>query len=168
MASLDVEACFLERTSALEQFPKQFSLVDKIVSKYKQQQSIYKEGYLLQDGGDLKGKIENRFFILRGSQLSGYHEVSRKAKIDINLLKVTKVLRNEDIQTDDGGQRNFTDWVLFNECFQLIFDDGERITFNAECSDEVKNAWYCKLKEVVELNVFHQPWVCLLYTSRCV
>lgn len=61
VASLDVEACFLERTSAFEQFPKQFSLVNKIVSKYKLQQNIYKEGYLLQDGGDLKGKIENRF-----------------------------------------------------------------------------------------------------------
>ncbi|CAI4950016.1 CRE_collapsed_G0031420.mRNA.1.CDS.1 [Saccharomyces cerevisiae] len=159
VASLDVEACFLERTSAFEQFPKQFSLVNKIVSKYKLQQNIYKEGYLLQDGGDLKGKIENRFFKLHGSQLSGYHEISRKAKIDINLLKVTKVLRNEDIQADNGGQRNFTDWVLFNECFQLVFDDGERITFNAECSNEEKSDWYNKLQEVVELNVFHQPWV---------
>ncbi|QHS74318.1 Bud4p [Saccharomyces paradoxus] len=159
VASLNVEACFLGRTSAFEQFPKQFSLVRKIISKYKLQQNIYKEGYLLQDGGDLKGKIENRFFKLHGSQLSGYHEISRKAKIDINLLKVTKVLHNEDIQADDGGQRNFTDWVLFNECFQLVFDDGERITFNAECSNEEKSDWYNKLQEVVELNVFHQPWV---------
>lgn len=74
-------------------------------------------------------------------------------------MKVTKVLRNEDIQADNGGQRNFTDWVLFNECFQLVFDDGERITFNAECSNEEKSDWYNKLQEVVELNVFHQPWV---------
>ncbi|CAI4043962.1 Bud4p SKDI_10G2910 [Saccharomyces kudriavzevii IFO 1802] len=159
VASLDVEACFLQRTAALEQFPKKLTLVNRIVSKYKLQQDIHKEGYLLQDGGDLKGTIENRLFKLHGSQLSGYHEISGKAKIDINLLKVTKVLRNEDIETDNDGQRNFTDWVLFNECFQLVFDDGERITFNAECSKEEKNSWYNKLKEVIDLNAFHQPWV---------
>ena len=159
VASLDVEACFLKRTSAFEQFPKTLSLVNKIISKYKLQKNIYKEGYLLQDGGDLNGKIESRFFKLHGSQLSGYHEISKKAKIDINLLKVTEVLCNEDIQTKDGERRNFTEWVLFNECFQLVFDDGERITFNADCSNEEKNDWYNKLKEVVELNAFHQPWV---------
>ncbi len=32
-----------------------------------------------------------------------------------------KVLRNEDIQADNGEQRNLIDWVLFNECPQLVF-----------------------------------------------
>lgn len=159
IGKLKLNACYFQRISNLEKFPVSMKKAHDIVKKYRHQQEITMEGFLLQEGGDVKSQMKNRYFKLHGNELIGYHEVTRKPKININLLKVVKVVGKDDIATNKDAVRNFTAWVLMSDCFQLVFDDGEVITFSAESSHEEKQSWYIKLKETIELNAFHQPWV---------
>lgn len=159
IGKLNIKACYFQRLSNLEKFPSTMKKAHEIVKKYRHQQDIKMEGFLLQEGGDVKSQMKNRYFKLHGNELIGYHEVTMKPKIHINLLKVVKIVGKDDIVTNRDAVRNFTAWVLMNDCFQLVFDDGEVITFSAESSHEEKQQWYAKLKEVTELNAFHQPWV---------
>lgn len=156
VGKLRLEACHLERTSPLEKFPKTLAIAHNIVSEYRKQQSISKEGFLLQEGGDIQGGIQRRFFKLQGSNMLGYHERTRQPKIDINLLKVIDIFGPGDIPKE--GERNLTDLVLFSGCFHLIFDNGEKIAFSSEAADE-ETDWCEKIKTVIDLNRCHQPWV---------
>ncbi|CCK69895.1 Bud4p KNAG_0D01430 [Huiozyma naganishii CBS 8797] len=157
IGKLKYQCSFIKRTSNLETFPSTFEAAKKVVQEYQYQQGIYKEGRLLQDGGDLDGVLQNRLFKLKGTRLIGYNESSMKAKIKINLLNVDVVVDSEQISKKG---RNFTDLFLFGEsCFQLVFKDGESITFISQnCLEETKE-WFAILKKIVELNVTHQPWV---------
>ncbi|GAV56193.1 hypothetical protein ZYGR_0BA00990 [Zygosaccharomyces rouxii] len=154
IGKLQLETCYLSRSSALEKFPKSLAIARGIMSKYKSQQSISKEGYLMQEGGDLGNDTARRFFKLQGNKLIGYHEVTRKAKIIVNLLKVSDVkgladTNNETFNEDLGAQN----------CFHLVFANEETITFDTEFSTDEKYDWFIKLKRVVDLNKSHQPWV---------
>lgn len=156
VGTLKVEACHLERTSPLEKFPITLAIAQNIISKYKTQQAISKEGYLLQEGGDLQGGIQRRFFKLQGINMLGYHEITGQPKVDINLLKVVNVFGPGDMPKE--GERNLTDLVLFSGCFHLIFDNGEKIAFSPESAAE-EAEWSSKIKDVIDLNRCHQPWV---------
>ncbi|CCH62909.1 hypothetical protein TBLA_0I02510 [Henningerozyma blattae CBS 6284] len=158
VADLKFAGCYLERTSKDERFPRSIKYAKTIVEKYRCQQRIFKTGYLLQEGGDVTANIQRKYFKLQGTSLVGYHEVTRTANIIINLLKVSKVLNSDDVAQEEG--RNFTNTVLFGDCVQLVFEDGEAITLNTEGRQaNGKNDWYDKLKEIVSLNICHQPWV---------
>lgn len=157
IGTLCIEACYLARSSPLERFPKTMVIAQSIITRYKMQQSISKEGYLLQDGGDVQGRIQRRFFKLQGTSIFGYHEITKQAKVVINLLKVVKVVGPGDVPKDT--ERNLTDLVLFGGCFHLIFDNDEKITLSTESATGDNNEWYTKIKSVVELNKCHQPWV---------
>lgn len=156
IGTLNIEACHLERTSPFEKLPKTLAIAHNIISKYRAQQAITKEGFLLQEGGDVEGSIQRRFFKLQGNNMLGYHEMSRQAKVDINLLKVVNVFGPGDVPKE--GERNLTDLVLFSGCFHLVFDNGERIAFSTESAEE-EAEWFNKIKDVVDLNRCHQPWV---------
>lgn len=160
---LKIDACYLSRTSELESLPKSLSIARKVVEKYRRQAEIEMEGYLLQEGGDVGDILTNRYYKLKGIELIGYHEISMAPKININLLNVVQVLHKSDIlsedEKNDNQRRNITDILLFNESFQLVFADGERITLVTDSTSDTPDAWYHKLKEVVDLNCFHQPWV---------
>ena len=149
-------ACFIERTSNSERFPKTMALVNDIIKKYKKQAKITKEGFLMQEGGDAQNGMIKRYFKLEGTQLVGYHEVSRNPKIKINLLKV-KNLEERGIGRKSGG-RYFTDSLL-DSSFKLIFEDGECITMNSEISRADAREWCEKIRESLDLNFVHQPWV---------
>lgn len=153
---MNIEACHLERTSPFEKLPKTLAIAHNIISKYRAQQAITMEGFLLQEGGDVEGSIQRRFFKLQGNHMLGYHEMSRQAKVDINLLKVVDVFGPGDVPKE--GERNLTDLVLFSGCFHLVFDNGERIAFSTESAAE-EAEWFNKIKDVVDLNRCHQPWV---------
>ena len=149
-------ACFIKRTSNSERFPKTMTLVNDIIKKYKKQAKITKEGFLMQEGGDAKNGMIKRYFKLEGSQLVGYHEVSRNPKIKINLLKV-KDIEERGIGRKPGG-RYFTDSLL-DSSFKLIFEDGECISMNSEISRADAREWCEKIRESLDLNFVHQPWV---------
>ncbi|SMN21044.1 similar to Saccharomyces cerevisiae YJR092W BUD4 Involved in bud-site selection and required for the axial budding pattern [Maudiozyma saulgeensis] len=159
IGSISLDTCYLQRSSCLERFPKSLNLVHDMVGRLKTQRSIKKEGPLLQEGGDLQGLLKKRYFKLEGNTLTGYHEVSRKAKIDINLLSAIDVIDNNDFQSKKATNRDFTNLVLFGESFKIIFQDGETISFNSDTSVTETRDWYNKIKESVSLNVVHQPWV---------
>lgn len=156
MGALHVEACYLERTSHLEKFPKTLEIARNIISKYNQQQAIFKEGYMLQEGGDVQSNIQRRFFKLQGNNMLGYHEITGQPKLAINLLKVVRVFGPGDVPKE--GERNLTDLVLLSGCFHLVFDNDEKITFSTETAEDGED-WCNKIQEVVSLNRCHQPWV---------
>lgn len=162
IGTLNIEACYLERTSPLERFPKTLKIARSIISKYMQQQAIFKEGYMLQEGGDVQNNIQRRFFRLQGNNILGYHEITRQPKLAINLLKVLRVFGPGDIPKE--GERNLTDLVLFSGCFHLVFDNEERITFSTESPKDGED-WCNKIREVVSLNRCHQPWVKYFHQS---
>ncbi|QLL31531.1 hypothetical protein HG536_0B03950 [Torulaspora globosa] len=162
IGALNIEACYLERTSPLEKFPKTLQIARSIISKYMQQQAIFKEGYMLQEGGDVQSNIQRRFFRLQGNNMLGYHEITRQPKLAVNLLKVVKVFGPGDIPK--GGERNLTDLVLFSGCFHLVFDNEERITFSTESPKDGED-WCNKISEVISLNRCHQPWVKYFHQS---
>ncbi|SCU98189.1 LADA_0H11188g1_1 [Lachancea dasiensis] len=159
IGEIQIEMCFLPRTSQLEKFPKTLKLAHDIVNKYSEQQDTKFEGFLWQEGGDIDGMLQKRYFVLNGTQLVAHHEITRKPQAMINLLKVVSVV-GEGKLTETAVQRvrNFTDVVLFSECFKLIFENGEVINLDAESADD-KNTWTNLLSHVVDLNKFHQPWV---------
>ena len=154
-----LDSCYLKRTSNLERFPKSLKIVHDMIRRFKIQGQIRKEGSLLQEGGDIQGLLEKRYFKLEGNTLTGYHEISRKAKIEVNLLKAIDVIDNNDFQKQTATGRDFTNLVLFGESFKIIFNDGETISFNSDTSAVETRDWYNKIKESIALNVVHQPWV---------
>lgn len=158
--NIKMNVCYIHRKSNEEILPDTLSNCEKIVERYQKQQNIRMDGYLLQDGGDLSGKIQRRFFELDGHTLTGYHETLHKPQISINLLNVKYVLT--DGEYPENGERNFTNFtnlVLLSDCIQLIFENDEVISFSIEGGEEEKKNWYFKLKESVQLNITHQPWV---------
>lgn len=156
IGTLHVEACYLERTSPLEKFPKTLEIAQNIISKFNLQQSIYKEGHMLQEGGDVQSTIQRRFFKLQGNNMIGYHDITMQPKLTINLLKVVRVFGPGDIPRQ--GERNLTDLVLLSGCFHLVFDNDEKITFSTESAQDGED-WCRKINHVVSLNKCHQPWV---------
>lgn len=159
IGNISLDTCYLQRSSPLERFPKSLKLVHDMVGRLKSQRSIKKEGSLLQEGGDILGLLKKRYFKLEGNTLTGYHEISRKAKIDINLLNAIDVIDSNDFQSKKATNRDFTNLVLFGESFKIIFNDGEIISFNSDTSAIETRDWYNKIKESIALNVVHQPWV---------
>ncbi|CAR24091.1 Bud4p [Lachancea thermotolerans CBS 6340] len=159
VGEVTLEMCFLPRTSKHEKFPKTLKLAQDVVDKYNEQQRINFQGYLWQEGGDIDCLLQKRYFVLKGTQLVAHHEITKKPQALINLLKVVSVVGEGKITEDNIKKvRNFTDIVLFSECFKLIFENGEVINLDAE-SAELKSKWTELLTRVVELNKFHQPWV---------
>lgn len=154
--TLYYDSYFSRRVSTFESFPKTLSQAINMARKLNLQNSITKEGPMLQDGGDLNGLLENRFFILHGTKLVGYHEITMKPKIEINLLNVVDISDNTD--TEPSG-RNFTNLFLFGECFQLTFKDGEQMSFTCQMSGSETREWFHTIKQVIDLNVTHQPWI---------
>lgn len=157
IGKLKLDVCYLSRSSALEKFPKSLAIAFGILSKYRSQQSMSKEGYLMQTGGDLGDEIIRRYFKLRGNKLVGYHEITREAKIIINLLMVSDVLGMTYTDNEDSNEEQ--------QCFQLVFANGDTITFDTEFSTDEKYDWFVKLKRIVDLNKSHQPWVKAFHQS---
>ncbi|CAL9728671.1 bud site selection protein 4 [Monosporozyma unispora] len=159
-ATFKHKSYFAKRSSSLESFPSTLKNAIAMAQKYKKQQEIKKEGFLVQDGGDLNGMIEKRFFKLHGTELVGYHERSMKPKININLLNVKDITSTLEEKDSNGkAVRNFTNLFLFGECFTLLFNNNESISFNCQLSGKDTREWYSTLKEVIDLNVTHQPWI---------
>ncbi|EDO16582.1 hypothetical protein Kpol_520p2 [Vanderwaltozyma polyspora DSM 70294] len=172
VADLKMEVCYLDRVSNKEVFPVSFDKCEMIIKKYKEQLLISKEGYLMQEGGDVCNNLVRRFFKLQGTDLIGYHEVSNLPVVTINMLKVIDVVSSDDLKEEEGKQRsgnskrNFTDHVLFGGCIQLVFTDEEVINLYADTSAQEKIEWYSKLKKTVDLNICHQPWVTKLAEAQ--
>ena len=158
--SLRIKVSHISRTSKDEILPSSLRVANQILEKYKKQQNITKCGYMVQDGGDLSGKIQRRYYELNGNVLTACHETSHKPQLLINLLNVKTVAGYDNYNEDDQRKfTNFTDMILLNECIQLVFDNGEVISFNVEGGEEEKSDWFMKINEVIQLNVAHQPWV---------
>lgn len=152
-------AAFFPRTAAEEALPATWARAQRIAEGYARQQAVRMEGFLLQDGGDARaGVLCRRWFELRGSALIGCHEVSRRPQLSVNLLNVVRVVSGAE-STGERNFSNFTDQILLSECLQLVFANGEVITFNVEGGDAVRDQWCAALTESVTYNVAHQPWV---------
>ncbi|KAG0674285.1 Bud site selection protein bud4 [Kluyveromyces marxianus] len=157
VCSLAADILYIPRTSPMERFPKNLKSVKKCYQKYLEQQNISKEGFLWQEGGDVDGMLKRRYMVLKGTELIAHDENSRKPETLLNLLNVVDVY--VDGKTISGKQiRNFTDMVLFSDCFKLVFVNDEVINFNAD-SQTSKREWVDALSRVIELNKFHQPWI---------
>ncbi|AAS54185.1 AGL306Cp [Eremothecium gossypii ATCC 10895] len=157
--ALVVDMCYLPRTSRFEKFPKTLQIARRVVNKFKEQKAIAMEGFMWQEGGDTE-VLKRRYFTLNGTQLVAHHEITKKPKAMINLLRVEKLLTEAEISREmlSSSSRCFTDLVLLHECFVLFFENGEEIMFNPDTKTE-KLEWIEKLRKVIELNRFHQPWV---------
>lgn len=159
VGTLNVEMLYVSRKTNDECIPLQFNKVEKIISKHLHQMDLHKEGYMLQEGGDIiEGTIQRRYFQLHGTTLWACHEMTQHPLISINLLNVDKITSSS--QVGDRNFTNFTDIVLFGDHIKLQFFDGEAITLTADTNDNgVLDEWCHTLQEIVSLNVSHQPWV---------
>ncbi|AET41002.1 Bud4p Ecym_7154 [Eremothecium cymbalariae DBVPG len=155
---INMTMCYLPRISPLEKFPKSLKVAEDIVEGYKQQQTIQYEGYMWQEGGDTD-VLKRRYFKLNGTRLVAHHEVTRRPRALMNMLKVVRLVNHgSSRELVDVKKRFITDLVLLNECFKLHFENGEEILFNPDTRVE-KLEWVEKLTAVIKLNRFHQPWV---------
>ncbi|CCE61810.1 hypothetical protein TPHA_0B01370 [Tetrapisispora phaffii CBS 4417] len=176
VGKISLDICYLERVDNLEKFPTSLEKCNKIVSKYQEQQLITKEGYLLQEGGDVANVLTRRYFKLRGSSLIGYHVASMQPVVTINLLNVKSILNGNESVTNGNGQhdkgdeanikRNFTDQILFSGSIQIVFNDDEVINLNTDTSSVDKDDWFMKFQRAIELNICHQPWVKKYYQKN--
>ncbi|CDO94359.1 unnamed protein product [Kluyveromyces dobzhanskii CBS 2104] len=155
--TITADVMYIPRTSSMERFPKNLKSVEKCCQKYLEQQKIKKEGFLWQEGGDVEGMLKRRYMELSGTELIAHDEFTKKPQTLLNLLNVVDIY--VDGKTATGKQmRNFTEMVLFSDCFKLLFSNDEVINFNAD-SNTLKHEWVQILTRVVELNKFHQPWI---------
>lgn len=164
VCNLEFDILYLPRVSQLERFPKSLEAVRKCHEKYMEQQSITKEGYLWQEGGDIDGLMKKRYYKLKGTDLIAHEAVTQKPITLLNLLNVIDIY--VDGKSISGKQiRNFTDVVLLNDCFKLFFSNDEIVNFNAD-SKVLKKEWVEALSKVVQLNKFHQPWIKKLISEQ--
>lgn len=152
IGTLDIDMCYLPRSSPLEKFPKTLKLAKKIVDKLSEQSMIEQTGYLWQNGGDTAGSSRKLYFELKGSNLIACNEITKKPKALINLLNVTHIVATDEHNT------KAKDIPHFDNCFEILFRNREVIYFGAETID-LKNQWIESIDNVLKLNKFHQPWV---------
>ncbi|CCD26960.1 uncharacterized protein NDAI_0J00680 [Naumovozyma dairenensis CBS 421] len=157
---LEMSLCYLERSLNEETFPSSLLDAQKIIKRYNEKQNIQKEGYMLQEGGDIEGAaLQKRLFKLHGTELVGYHEISGKPRIRINMLKVKEVVGTDRIGKDGEVFTSTADSFSLGTSIQLIFENDEKLTLVSEDSDAGKGDWFNTLSRVVSLNASHQPWI---------
>ena len=158
---IGVSLLWIPRNAAEETIPTTLRDVERVAEKYKYQKAITKEGYLMQEGADHPGEPCRRYFMLNGTQLIGCHEVTLVPEIDINLLQAENVIYGGSVSGESGKRNftNFTNLILLGSNIKLVFRDGEIINLYVESEEVEKNDWFLKLREVVHLNAYHQPWV---------
>lgn len=162
IGKMDVTMMYIPRTSPLETLPPSMKIANSIADHLVEQSNVRHEGFLFQEGGDCD-LWKRRFFRLEGTKLIAHHEVTKKPRALINLLKTVDVMHNG--KKRETGGRNFTDEILMNDGFKLKFKNGEIITFNAE-TEGLKAEWINALEKVVGFNKFHQPWVKIIAKNK--
>lgn len=159
IGQLEVKMLFVPRTLAQEILPSSIKSAYESVSLLKYELSMYKEGYMHQEGGDCE-IWKRRFFKLHGTALIAHSEFSHKTRAKINLAKVVEVIYidKENAKTQ-GNYRNFSDVLLLEHSFKIRFGNGETIDFGAPNKEE-KKEWIMIIERIIQRNKFRvQPWV---------
>ncbi|PGH23647.1 hypothetical protein AJ80_02253 [Polytolypa hystricis UAMH7299] len=117
------------------------------------------EGFLSQQGGDCP-YWRRRFFKLRGTELTAFHQTTGQRRAIINLSKAKKLIDDRSTLTQKettakgGGRRKsaFAEeedgYMFVEEGFRIRFANGEVIDFYADSAAE-KDGWMNVLAETV-------------------
>ena len=106
-------------------------------------ETCWTEGYLSQQGGDVKF-WRRRYFKIVGAKMQAHHEFSKELRTTIDLSQVTG-LDDYTSANDDGGDDE--SYATANS-FRLHFKHGESIDFYAE-SKELSQEWIGKIKKII-------------------
>lgn len=158
IGTLKTEMLFLPKSSPDEKLPSSISSALRHLTQARDRMGIKHDGFMFQEGGDCMLR-RRRFFKLEGSDLIAHDESTRKPRAKLNLKKVSEVIY---IQDGVKSSRNFSDSLLLNDSFRLLFCDGETVDFVAENREE-KKVWVTAIQDAVRCSAFvHQPWVKLM------
>ncbi|EED21878.1 GTP binding protein (Bud4), putative [Talaromyces stipitatus ATCC 10500] len=161
IGNLELQLLFvpLPKGAKEEDMPKSMNACIREMREAENTASRTYEGYLSQQGGDCPF-WRRRFFRLRGSKLTSYHETTRQARATINLAKAVKLiddrstLTQKETSTRGGGRRKsgFSEeeegYMFVEEGFRIRFGNGEVIDFYADSRPE-KEGWLNVLSETV-------------------
>ena len=119
-----------------------------------------------------------RYFSLKGSKFTAYHEATRQPRATINLAKATKLiddkssLTQKEASSKGGGRRKsaFAEeeegYMYLEEGFRIRFANGETIDFYADSVAE-KEDWMKVLCEVVGKDIGKgKGWMDLVMARR--
>ncbi|AOA63552.1 Bud site selection protein 4 [Komagataella phaffii CBS 7435] len=162
IAKLEMEMLFIPRTNVYEIIPPSIESAQEQIRQYNQIHDAFHEGFLYQEGGD-SPIWTRRFFKLEGSDLIAHTETSKKPRARINLRRVTDISYPGKVyEGAESEKRVFSDSLVLNDGFKLVFIDGEVIYFGADSKAE-RDIWVDKLEFALARHRFGlQPWVKLM------
>ncbi|KAG7664184.1 BUD4 [[Candida] subhashii] len=170
IAQLEVEMLFIPRTERMEVLPMSIKTAYESVNELKVELNTEYEGFLYQEGGDCEIWKRRWFRLQNGTELIAHSEYSRKTRAKINLNKIVDVIYVDKENMNDGGSkknyRDFSDVLLLDHAFKIVFANGEIIDFGAPNKEEKRN-WVEILESIVYRNYFRrQPWVQLMVEAN--
>ncbi|ANZ74335.1 BA75_00348T0 [Komagataella pastoris] len=162
IAKLDMEMLFIPRTNVYEIIPPSIESAQEQIRQYNQIHDAFHEGFLYQEGGD-SPIWTRRYFKLEGSDLIAHTETSKKPRARINLRRVADISYPGKVyEGAESEKRVFSDSLVLNDGFKLVFIDGETIYFGSDSKAE-RDIWVDKLEFASARHRFGlQPWVKLM------
>ncbi|VVT53733.1 uncharacterized protein SAPINGB_P003722 [Magnusiomyces paraingens] len=139
IASLQITFMYIPRATMGGKLPPSMKAAIRELSLMKTYKSISLDGYLSQEGGDCN-YWRRRWFTLRGAELVGHTEDTKKVRSVMNLTNVSSIVDFDQMSPQDKREM-MASCLYYDRAFRVTFKDGEEITFYADSIDS-KDAWF--------------------------
>lgn len=168
VCTINLDMLFIPRTLENETLPISISNALNQADQAKKVVNVKHEGFMFQDGGDLK-LWTRRFYKLEGYDLMAFSD-ENKMKAKINLRKITDIssANMPNIVTTNSknktkpSKRVFSESLMLSNGFRLHFANGETIEFGCDSPHEM-DVWLGLLEQLISMNNFNkQPWIKLM------
>lgn len=138
IASLQITMMYIPRATMDGALPFSMKAAIKELNLAKTYKNIALDGFLSQLGGDCHF-WRRRWFTLRGAEIVGHTEDTKKVRTVLNLANVESVLDTEQMSNQDKREM-MASCMYSDRSFKMSFKDGEVILFYADSVD-AKDAW---------------------------
>lgn len=138
IASLQITMMYIPRATMDGALPFSMKAAIKELNLAKTYKNIALDGFLSQLGGDCHF-WRRRWFTLRGAEIVGHTEDTKKVRTVLNLANVDTILDTEKMSNQDKREM-MASCMYSDRSFKMSFKDGEVILFYAD-SVEAKDAW---------------------------
>lgn len=148
IANLQVTMMYIPRATMEGHLPNSMKSAIRELNLAKSYKSISLDGFLSQEGGDCN-YWRRRWFTLRGAELVGHTEDTKKVRNVLNLANVEAIV---DVQhmTNQEKREMMASCMYHDRAFRMTFKDGEVISFYADSVDS-KDAWM----EALNIAIIH-------------
>lgn len=161
ICNLNMKMMFIPRKYEKENLPISIANAMNQLKEARKEYNIKHEGYMSQQGGDLK-LWTRRFYKLDNYDLLAYNLSNTHLKAKINLKRVVGV----GSQTStSSGVKAADEASMSNTIFRLKFSNNETIDFQCDSVKE-RDEWMSLIQQLISLHQFsRQPWLNAMMTT---